>query len=269
MTEFEINESTHHFRKVWQLYAQISPGGEAFDQDGLSFANANQPWFFMNVGLLNRPIGGESDLDRRATEALKYFEASRNPWLLTGSEDWFGGNAPTVLSNVGLEFKLDLAGMVAERLSPRTRALPDVQLRCINSEETRIVLADLNADAYGVPRDWGRRALGSAALWGGPLFGTVAYVKGVPASGAFAILIDKALYVAWVATSKGHRGLGLAELVIRTSLEAARKATGIERTVLHATKYGYPVYQRIGYRSVVKFPMYGPKQAMVAQHVER
>lgn len=58
MTEFEINESTHHFRKVWQLYAQISPGGGAFDQDGLSFANANQPWFFMNVGLLYRPIGG-------------------------------------------------------------------------------------------------------------------------------------------------------------------------------------------------------------------
>ncbi len=30
--------------------------------------------------------------------------------------------------------------------------------------------------------------------------------------------------------------LGLAELVIRTSLDAAKQATGLERTVLHATE---------------------------------
>jgi hypothetical protein len=61
----------------------------------------------------------------------------------------------------------------------------------------------------------------------------------------------------WVATSKTHRGLGLAELVIRTSLEDAGKSTGIERTILHATDDGFPVYLRMGYRSVVKFPLYG------------
>jgi hypothetical protein len=259
MGESEIKESNYHFREVWQLYARISPAGEAFDQDGLSFANANQPWFFMNVGLLNKPIADEFNLEDRATEAVKYFGASRNPWLLTASEDWFGSNAPSVLSNFGLECKLDLIGMLAESLNPPTRALPNVDLRRINDEDTRIALADLNADAYGVPRDWGRRALGSAALWHCPLFGTVAYVGSEPASGAFAVPIDKALYVAWVATSKGRRGLGLAELVIRTCLEDARKATGLERTVLHATKYGFPVYQRMGYRSVVRFPLYALK----------
>jgi hypothetical protein len=73
-----------------------------------------------------------------------------------------------------------------------------------------------------------------------PLFGTLAYVGGEPASGAFAFPIDK-LYVAWVVTWKPHRGLGLAELVIRHSLKDARKATGIERTVLRVTEDGFPV----------------------------
>jgi predicted GNAT family N-acyltransferase len=78
-------------------------------------------------------------------------------------------------------------------------------------------------------------------------------------SGAFALPIDDALYVGWVATAKNHRGQGLAELVIRKSLEDARSETGLERTVLHATKDGQPVYARMGYRPVVKFPCYAPK----------
>lgn len=268
MKESEINESNRHFREVWQLYARISPAGEAFDQDGLSFANANQPWSFMNVGLLNRRVAHEFDLERRATEAVRYFGASSNPWLLTASEDWFGTNALSVLSNVGLEYKLELIGMVAEYLKPPIRALPKVQLRRIHDDETRFALADLNADAYGVPRDWGRQALGADALWREPLFGRIAYVSGEPASGAFVVPMHKALYVAWVATSKAHQGIGLAESVIRTSLEDAKKETGIERTVLHATQNGFPVYIRMGYRSVVKFPLYGPKTSHGGQRVE-
>ena len=67
--------------------------------------------------------------------------------------------------------------------------------------------------------------------------------------GRLAVSIDEALYVAWVATSKTHRRLGLAELVVRASLGDARKATGLERTVLHATEDGFAVYLTMGYRS--------------------
>jgi len=127
--------------------------------------------------------------------------------------------------------------MVAEQLRPPVRALPpNVELRRILDEETRTALADLNADAYGVPREWGRQVVGLAVLWEFPLFGSLAYIGGEPASGAFAFPISGALYVAWVATSKTHRRLGLAELVIRHSLEDARKATGISPTLAKAAK---------------------------------
>jgi hypothetical protein len=262
-SESEIRESNYHFRKAWQLFARVSPGAVTFDRDGLSVANANHPWFFMNFGFLNRRAADDSDLECRATEAVKYFAASRNRWLFTASEDWLGLSAPSVLSKVGLERKLDFSGMAAERLRPPVRAFPyNVQLRRIIDEETRMALADLNADAYGVPREWARQVVGSAVLWESALFGTLAYVGDEPASGAFVLPIDKALYVAWVATSKTQRRLGLAELVIRASLEDGRKATGIERTVLHATEDGFPVYLRMGYQSVVRFPLYGSSEKM-------
>ena len=256
MKQCEIEESNRHSREFWKFFARVSPGGEVFDRNGLTISNAKQPWFFMNVGMLNRPINDQCDLQHRAQEALEHFADGKNPWVLTASEDWFGPNPEAILSTLGLVRKLDLTGMLAERLTPPTRPLPEAQLRRIDNEPTRFALADLNADAYCVPRDWGRQAIGSAELWRGPLFGRIAYVGDEPVSGAFALPIDKALYVGWVATLKAYRRLGFAELVIRASLEDAGKATGLERTILHATNDGHPVYTRMGYRSVARFPFY-------------
>jgi GNAT superfamily N-acetyltransferase len=254
----EITESNRHLQEAWKLYARASAGGEALDRDALSFANAKQPWFFMNVGALRTPVTDQTDLTRRAREAVQYFAGQSNPWVLTGSEDWFGPDAISVLSSAGLVHKLNLMGMAAERLLRPARPFPDVELRRISDEETRFALADLNADAYEIPREWGRLAIGGAALWKERLFGTIAFVNGQPASGAFALPIDDALYVAWVATTSAHRRKGLAELVIRESLTEAKKATGLDRTVLHATVDGRPVYLKMGYRDVVNFPFYEP-----------
>jgi GNAT superfamily N-acetyltransferase len=257
-TKYEIRESNRHLCCAWQLYARASSQGEALDTDGVSFANAGQPWFFMNVAALNGAAGDRTDLWRRTQRAVSYFEGRSNPWILTGSEDWFGDGATDILSGAHLAHKLDMTGMAAERLSPPARPLPDAELRRIDDEESRFALADLNAASYGVASEWARQAIGGAALWQAAIFGTVAYVRGEPASGAFALPIDDALYIAWVATAQAHRRQGLAELVIRRCLEDARRATGLERTVLHATDDGRPVYLRMGYRCVVKFPVYAP-----------
>jgi hypothetical protein len=64
-----------------------------------------------------------------------------------------------LLAKVGLAHKLDLMGMAMDRLSPPTRAFPNVQLSQIVDAETRFALADLNADSYGVPKEWARQAL--------------------------------------------------------------------------------------------------------------
>jgi hypothetical protein len=40
---------------------------------------------------------------------------------------------------------------------------------------------------------------------------------------------------------------------VRQALQAAHEATGIRRTVLHATEAGYPVYLRLGYHPTGKF----------------
>ena len=256
MNQSEIEESNRQLREAWKRYAQASPGGESFDRDGLSFANAKQPWVFMNLCTLNRPATSQRDLESRAKEAVAYFGVCKNPWLLGASEDWLGEKAQQVLTSLDLEFKINMTGMLADGLNPPLRPLPPAQLRRINDDEASLALAHLNADAYGVPHEWGRLALG-AALSRSQIFGRVAYVDDKPASGALVLPIDRALYVAWVATAKRFRGLGLAELVIRTCLEDAKKITHLQRTFLHATADGFPVYLRMGYRPLAEFAFYG------------
>jgi predicted acetyltransferase len=80
-----------------------------------------------------------------------------------------------------------------------------------------------------------------------------------PVSTAFAVPLHNVLYVTYVATALAYRRHGLAELVMRRSLEDATRATGITRTVLHATSAGYSVYLRMGYRPVDTFSLYVPR----------
>ena len=80
MNQSDIEESNRELREARKRYAEASPGGESFDREGLCFANAKQPWVFMNLCLLNRPATNQRDLESRAKEA-EYFRVSKNPWL--------------------------------------------------------------------------------------------------------------------------------------------------------------------------------------------
>jgi ribosomal protein S18 acetylase RimI-like enzyme len=68
--------------------------------------------------------------------------------------------------------------------------------------------------------------------------------------------VGEVAYIAMVATLPAHRQLGCAEAVMRHALAEAKQAWGMERTVLHATPAGLPVYQRMGYRPVTRFHFY-------------
>jgi GNAT superfamily N-acetyltransferase len=149
--------------------------------------------------------------------------------------------------------------MVADELAPPVRPLPEVETRRIDAPPGRLALADLNAAVYDVAAEWVRGAVAGEALWHTPLYGYVACADGTPISTALAIPLHGILYVGFVATALTYRRRGLAELVMRRSLEAARQATGLTRTALHATADGYPVYLRMGYRPVETFALFVPR----------
>ena len=259
VNQAEVRESHEQFSAAWSLYARCSGAGEVVDMDGLRVANARQPWFLMNAALLTAPVSSQANLAARAHAAMAYFSNEHRPWFLAGSQQWLGDGAPETLSHLGLTQALTVVGMVAAQLTSPARPLPAVDTRRIDDERGRLALADLNAAAYDISSAWVRGAVGGESLWHTPLYGYVAYVDGHPVSTAFAVPLHGVLYVGFVTTALAHRRRGLAELVMRRSLEDATRATGITRTALHATADGYSVYLRMGYRPVDEFVLYVPR----------
>jgi GNAT superfamily N-acetyltransferase len=117
----------------------------------------------------------------------------------------------------------------------------------------RQAFAELNCAAYGVPIETGRSLLQEHTLWHQHAYGFVAYEGDTPVSTATAIITEGCLFLFLVATAPDARRKGYGEAVVRHALQAAHEATGIRRTVLHATELGYPVYLRLGYHPTVKF----------------
>jgi GNAT superfamily N-acetyltransferase len=255
----EILESHQQFNAAWSLYARTSEGGEVAGLDGLSIANARQPWYLTNGAILTKPVTSREDLSTRVGAAINYFAAEKCPWFFFGGEQWLGEGASETLSALGFAEAFKVVGMVAEQLAPPERPLPEVELRRIADETGRWALADLNADAYHITPDWVRGAVTSESLWKTPLYGYNAYVDGKPVCTGFGVPLNGVIYMAYVATAMAHRRKGLAELLMRRCLEQASRETGITRTVLHATADGYPVYLKMGYRPVEQFTIYVPQ----------
>jgi GNAT superfamily N-acetyltransferase len=69
-------------------------------------------------------------------------------------------------------------------------------------------------------------------------------------STATAIINEGCLFLFLVATMPEARRKRYGEAVVRYALQTAYQATGISRTVLHATEAGYPLYLRLGYHPV-------------------
>jgi GNAT superfamily N-acetyltransferase len=73
---------------------------------------------------------------------------------------------------------------------------------------------------------------------------------------ATAIVNEGCLFLFLVATMPNAQRKGYGDAVVRHALNTAYEATGINRSVLHATEAGYPVYMRLGYHTTSKFMGY-------------
>jgi predicted N-acetyltransferase YhbS len=89
------------------------------------------------------------------------------------------------------------------------------------------------------------------------MYAYIGLENGVPVSTAATVETNGCLFLALVATAPEAQRKGYGEATVRKALFEGAKATGLTRTVLHATMAGAPVYERIGYRKVATIRLYG------------
>jgi ribosomal protein S18 acetylase RimI-like enzyme len=252
----EIEESNATFQELWAMYAN-GAGGDVVKQPGIVATWAGVQWPIMNMVFLSTKTNTLEDLEKRLDQVDAFTRTKQHPGMLIGCDPWLPANRASVFEKHGWIQISEAHGMVAESpdLSGSTEGL---ECRRVEGQELRRAVADLNAAGYEVSVELGREALDHEELWSTQPYGYVGFVGGEPAVTATTYVRDGYLYVALVATQHKFRSRGFARALTSYSIAEAGKASGLRRTILHATPMARSIYVSLGFRPVTTFPMFLP-----------
>lgn len=254
----EIDESNATFHELWGMYAR-GAGGEVFEQPGVKATWAGVAWPIVNVLFLSSRMSDLEDLRLRLQRVGEFTDVRQQPGMLIACDAWLPPHAD--VSKVFQEhgwIQISLAyGMVCENIR---EAVPveGLEIRRVVGSELRGAAADINAAGYEVSTEMAREALDHENLWGEGCFGYVGYFEGTAVATSTTYVRNGYLYVALVATLPEFRSRGFARAITSRSIQDASAASGLQRTILHATPAAHSIYESLGFRTVTTFPMFLP-----------
>lgn len=258
----EPNESLHQFVSTWEMLVRPFPAAEITETPGLAFNWANIPFIFYNSVFLTDALSDARVLNDRIAEALAFIRSRPAPGWMVVCEDQLSGAAKERMAQIAEEEQfapLPMTGMVGDILPLPESPTPELRFVRISDDATITDFVDLNCLAYGVSIEAGRSIVKEHTLWRTYAHGFVAYKGDKPVATATGIVNGDCILLFLVATAADERRKGYADAVIRRALNTAYEASGIKRTVLHATEMGAPVYLRMGYHATARFKGYIPK----------
>jgi ribosomal protein S18 acetylase RimI-like enzyme len=231
-------------------------GGTVLDEPGLTcWAGAHPlPVLANAVVRTDARLPGPAVLER----ARRFFGAHRRGFsvVLFGAADQ---DLVPVCESAGLVRMGDSPGMVLEARLSDTPPPDGVTLRVVETDADAAEFAGVNGEAYatyGMPPDCAPTVLGRLAVMRAPhIVSVLACVDGTAAAAAMVILTHGIGGVYWVGTTPAARGRGLAALCTRVVGNRAFDM-GARAVVLQASVMGEPIYRRMGYREVTRYPYY-------------
>lgn len=262
-----VNSNNDIF-SAWSSWAQTLDGGASLREHRLNIGWMNRDWAICNQIFLDGEVTDLGDLSDRLSHAKEFAGKKKKPWvlnvcwqLLSNLED---SSLKSFFEKNSLSLIGEFTGMEAHRLNEPARPLPALDYRKVETKEDGDLYGEINAAAYGIPRELGTEALNSKAMWTqGSTVGVVGFHQGVPATCASTVRINSNdAYLAIVATRPGLQRKGFAEAAMRKSLESAFSGGKYDKAILHATPEGRPLYEKIGFKRVADFKVFLPNEFM-------
>ncbi len=250
-----------NLRHAMSVFAAATGAGECRQMPGVLIASAGIDCAVFNAALLTPPaVVNPNEFERRVLSAAVHYRARGLPWsfwLCDGMvEQHVRRETEGILQRCGLVNISVSPGMVADRLTPPSAPAPDLEFRPTTGAEARTAFCYVMAAAFALPFEIARVIYGTERIWRSGCQGWVGYVKEEAVTTAAIIPDGNVLGVYAVATLAAFRRRGYAEAVTRYALEQARRATGIERSILQSTSAGLGLYCKMGYRETTRVAVY-------------
>ena len=239
-------------------HARFLPPFEIVERDGLLFTAGGTRFPASPFNGATTAVAEPADAERLLGEARRFFaarnrgfgvqaRAHRDAALISHCEEHgipLGGNSP---------------GMVLDAPIPAPPLPSGAELRTVEtgSDATRFAEVEAAAfDALGLPEAVGRKILSQPRAWLLPHWHVcMALEEGRPVAGAMVLLSHGIAGIYWVGTLADARGRGFGAAVT-TAVANAAFERGAEAVVLQASKFGEPVYRRLGFREFTRYPWF-------------
>jgi len=256
----DVLESVAVFVSVWRQFAESFQNADIATRNGLSISWPDVPLAIYNNIFLVRKVEDPEILTARVQQATSLARTKGKAGLITVCHELLRGHARSrvdaIFEREGYIQAIPLTGMAGNILPLEAPGHPD--LRIERAEDNGVTVTDINCLAYGLAVETGRASLLRKSFWQNA-FSYVAFIGDRPVTTATVIVQRECLYLALVATVPEAQGEGYGQAVVRHTLQRAHEATGLTRTILHATQAGYSLYDRLGYREVAHFTGYAPR----------
>jgi ribosomal protein S18 acetylase RimI-like enzyme len=248
-----------NLRESFRIIASSRTAGEVRELPGVSIASAGVAFQMFNAAFLSGPVETEAELARRILLPSMQFNTRGLEWSFWVCEDWLAPKAHRRLRQVferyGLRRTTGLPGMVAEKVNPPTRLLPEVEVRRVCDSRAGDDFRGIGSVCFHVPLVWFNEVFDQDSVWD-RFAGYVGYVDGVPVSTTATVASGDTIGVYNVATLPDHQRRGYGEAVMRHALAEAERERPSRPVVLQSTEAGLHLYERMGFRTVAHFSVY-------------
>jgi hypothetical protein len=231
-------------------------GGAVLDEDGLLLFAGNHPLpVLVNAALRT---GADADAASVLRRAEAFFAARRRGYtvLVRAHAD---DDLAAAAAAAGLHAAGNSPAMVLERRLADADPPPGIVLRRVESDADAAafgVLMGVAYGTYGMPAECGPALVGRRVVLEAPhIAAFVALRGGAAVAGAMVIVTHGVAGVYWVGTAPEARGQGLAELSTRAAGNAGFDL-GARIAALQASVMGEPIYRRMGYFEVTRYPSF-------------
>jgi GNAT superfamily N-acetyltransferase len=258
MEDHELAALEHaNFLATWAIASAV-PAGTVADRSGIALRLSGAPARFFNQ-LFVRDDPGAVTADGLAS-AVELARSRPAPFLLHLREGIDDPVAPVAeqLGLVDVAPDDHLPAMALHPIPDPTMGPPELEIREVTAPADLDTWVRVAAEGFGMPIDLARTAMAPLMVAHPDIFLLAGSVDGRVVTTGQGVMTGRAVGVYTIATLAEARGRGYGAAITRRVAELGAER-GADVAVLQASGMGKPVYERLGYRTVLWYAAYADR----------
>jgi len=258
----EIEVINGNLRYALAAFARIGKAGAITPTRDINLVYAGVPYALFNTALLTTPVAaGSGDFHTAFDEATRFFESQQQaPWSMWFCEQFLTDadrrRVKLLLATRGMRSLMEAPAMITKGLGRPRRRLPELEIRPVHDQQSRLDFSDIMATAFHVPIEMAREVYAGESLWDGAFTGWIAYRDDQAVSTTCTIASEEAIGIYAVATRPRDQGKGYAESLMRYAIAQAQQNAGDLPVILQSSNSGYGLYVHLGFKNVGRYLVY-------------